>query len=161
MQTEKQRERLVELIKNADTDKNLGWYDLYDLCSEEGVCAGYFADYLMSNNVVVLPWKKGDTLYSVTRLVDGKLEPYQINVEEHKFKEIRYFIICENDNFLDSCWGKSLFADKEEAEKYAKNMAEELVLKAKEHLEEAENVLKERKEKPNENHTVYDDSRLS
>ena len=144
MQTEKQRERLVELIKNAKNDKNLCWYDLYDLCSEDGCCAEYFADYLIANNVVVLPWKKGDTLYSVTRLVDGKLEPYQINVEAHKFKEIRYFIICENDNFLDSCLGKSLFADKEEAEKYAKNMAEQLVLKAKEHLEKAENVLKER-----------------
>lgn len=132
MQTEKQRERLVELLDNLPNG---------ELLTKD------VADYLMSNNVVVLPWKKGDTLYSVTRLVDGKLEPYQINVEAHKFKEIRYFIICENDNFLDSCWGKSLFADKEEAEKYAKNMAEELVLKAKEHLEKAENVLKEREEK--------------
>ena len=57
MQTEKQRERLVELIKNAKNDKNLDWYDLYDLCSEDGCCAEYFADYLMSNNVVVLPCK--------------------------------------------------------------------------------------------------------
>ena len=79
--------------------------------------------------------------------MDGKLEPYQINLEEHTFKEIRYFIICENDNFLDSCWGKSLFADEEQAEKCAKNMAEELVLKAKKNLEEAENALKERKKK--------------
>lgn len=55
MQTEKQRERLVELIKNADTYENLGWYDLYDLCDKKGGCAEYFADYLMSNNVVVLP----------------------------------------------------------------------------------------------------------
>ena len=123
MQTEKQRERLVELLDKAfiECDDNYG-----------RPCTEQVADYLMSNNVVVLPWKKGDTLYSVTRLVDGKLEPYQINVEEHKFKEIRYFIICENDNFLDSCWGKSLFADKEEAEK----------------------VLKERK---NENHTMRND----
>jgi hypothetical protein len=137
MQTEKQRERLVELLKEADANpynrEITNFEDIMEM----------IADYLMSNNVVVLPWKKGDTLYSVTRLVDGKLEPYQINVEEHKFKEIRYFIICENDNFLDSCWGKSLFADKEEAEKYAKNMAEQLVLKAKEHLEKAENVLNE------------------
>ena len=59
MQTEKQRERLVELIKNAKNDKNLCWYDLYDLCSEDGYCAEYFADYLMSNNVVVLPCKEG------------------------------------------------------------------------------------------------------
>lgn len=137
MQTEKQRERLVELL---EAECGFSRYMTDDERREK------LADYLMSNNVVVLPWEKGDTLYSVTRLVDGKLEPYQINVEEHKFKEIRYFIICENDNFLDSCWGKSLFADKEEAEKYAKNMAEQLVLKAKEHLEKAQNVLKERKE---------------
>lgn len=140
MENEKQKERLVELLNAEISHLVLSDIDLVWTCER----INYLADYLMSNNVVVLPWKKGDTLYSVTRLVDGKLEPYQINVEAHKFKEIRYFIICESDNFLDSCWGKSLFADKEEAEKYAKNMAEELVLKAKEHLEKAENVLKER-----------------
>lgn len=128
MQTEKQRERLVELLNEATFGVNT--QTLADHLKKETIES--VAEYLMSNNVVVLPWKKGDTLYSVTRLVDGKLEPYQINVEEHKFKEIRYFIICENDNFLDSCWGKSLFADKEEAEK----------------------VLKERK---NENHTMRND----
>ena len=53
MQTEKQRERLVELIKNAKNDKNLCWYDLYDLCSEDGCCAEYFADYLIANGVTV------------------------------------------------------------------------------------------------------------
>ena len=63
MQTEKQRERLVELIKNAKNDKNLCWYDLYDLCSEDGCCAEYFADYLMSNNVMVLPCKVGDNVF--------------------------------------------------------------------------------------------------
>lgn len=67
MQTEKQRERLVELLKNADTDKNLGWYDLYDLCLEEGGCAEYFADYLMSNNVVVLPCKIGDKAFQIDK----------------------------------------------------------------------------------------------
>ena len=36
MENEKQRERWVELIKNAKNDKNLDWYDLYDLCSEDG-----------------------------------------------------------------------------------------------------------------------------
>lgn len=154
MQTEKQRERLVELITEFENNKIVRCpkyndptcegceYDLGDECDKTSI----LADHLIANNVMVLPWKKGDTLYSVTRLLDGKLEPYQINVEEHKFKEIRYFIICENDNFLDSCWGKSLFADKEEAEKYAKNMAEQLVLKAKEHVEEAEKVLKDIKE---------------
>lgn len=46
------RERLIELIKNADNDKNLGWYDLYDLCRGKG-CAEYFADYLLANGVTV------------------------------------------------------------------------------------------------------------
>lgn len=114
MQTEKQRKRLVELLLKCDKESEV--LDCFNERPKKTQSAELIADYLMSNNVVVLPWKKGDTLYSVTRLVDGKLEPYQINVEEHKFKEIRYFIICENDNFLDSCWGKSLFADKEEAE---------------------------------------------
>ena len=80
MQTEKQRKRLVELLDNLPNG---------ELLTKD------VADYLMSNNVVVLPWKKGDKLYSVTRLVDGKLEPYQINLEEHTFKEIRYFILCK------------------------------------------------------------------
>lgn len=120
MQTENQRERLVELLNEATFGVNT--QTLADHLKKETIES--VAEYLMSNNVVVLPWKKGDTLYSVTRLVDGKLEPYQINVEEHKFKEIRYFIICENDNFLDSCWGKSLFADKEEAEKVLKERKE-------------------------------------
>lgn len=46
------REKLVELIHNADNDKNLGWYDLYDLCREKG-CAEYFADYLIAHGVTV------------------------------------------------------------------------------------------------------------
>lgn len=66
MQTEKQRERLVDLIKNADNDKNLCWYDLYDLCDKKGGCAEYFADYLIANNVVVLPCKVGDTVWCLT-----------------------------------------------------------------------------------------------
>ena len=122
MQTEKQRERLVELLLKCDKESEV--LDCFNERPKKTQSAELIADYLISNNVVVLPWKKGDTLYSVTRLVDGKLEPYQINVEEHKFKEIRYFIICENDNFLDSCWGKSLFADKEEAEKVLKERKE-------------------------------------
>ena len=47
------REKLVELIHNADNDKNLGWYDLYDLTHEKTGCAEYFADYLMAHGVTV------------------------------------------------------------------------------------------------------------
>jgi hypothetical protein len=65
MQTEKQRERLVELIKNADSYENLRSYDLYDLVHDIGG-AEEFADYLMSNNVVVLPCKVGDKIFAVS-----------------------------------------------------------------------------------------------
>ena len=49
------REKLVELIQNADNDKNLGWYDLHDLCRGKG-CAEYFADYLIAHGVTVQEW---------------------------------------------------------------------------------------------------------
>ena len=49
MQTEKQRERLVELLDNLPNG---------ELLTKD------VADYLMSNNVVVLPCKVGDTVYS-------------------------------------------------------------------------------------------------
>ena len=49
------REKLVELVHNADNDKNLGWYDLYDLCCGKG-CAEYFADYLIAHGVTVQEW---------------------------------------------------------------------------------------------------------
>lgn len=45
------KEKLVGLIRNAHDDKNLGWYDLYDLTHETSGCAEYFAEYLLSNGV--------------------------------------------------------------------------------------------------------------
>ena len=47
------REKLVELILDAGNDKNLGWYDLYDLTHKRTGCAEYFADYLIANSVTV------------------------------------------------------------------------------------------------------------
>lgn len=48
MQTEKQRKRLVELIKSAEKDFSNTGKPILDI--EE-----YVADYLLANNVVVLP----------------------------------------------------------------------------------------------------------
>lgn len=55
MKTEKQMERLVELLDKAfiECDDNYG-----------RPCTEQVADYLMSNNVVVLPCKVGDTVHS-------------------------------------------------------------------------------------------------
>ena len=124
MQTEKQRERLVELIKNAKNDKNLCWYDLYDLCSEDGGCAEYFADYLMSNNVMVLPMKLGQTCFatysrmvdvdecrvsSLTQKADGS---FKIRLTKLRGKWV--FEITEDEI------GKQVFLSREEAENVLK-----------------------------------------
>ena len=50
------REKLVELILNADNDKNLGSYDLYELTHERTGLAEYFADYLIAHGVTVQEW---------------------------------------------------------------------------------------------------------
>lgn len=60
MQTEKQRERLVELLNEAKFGVNK--HTLADHLMSfavEGI-----ADYLMSNNVVVLPMKLGQTCFA-------------------------------------------------------------------------------------------------
>ena len=54
------KEKLVELILNADNDKNLGWYDLYDLTHEKTGCAEYFSDYLIAHGVTVQEWISTD-----------------------------------------------------------------------------------------------------
>ena len=120
MQTEKQRERLVELIKNADNDKNLGWYDLYDLCDKKGGCAEYFADYLIANNVVVTPMKLGQSCFnpcsyrndvdecrvsSITQKVDGT---FKIRLTNLRGKWV--FEITEDEI------GKQVFLSRAEAE---------------------------------------------
>lgn len=64
MQTEKHRERLIELIKKSRRE----WLEKeYDHETEKSVDE-YVADYLMSNNVVVLPCRVGDIVYEIERL---------------------------------------------------------------------------------------------
>lgn len=130
MQTEKQRERLVELIKNADTDDNLGWYDLYDLCSEDGGCAEYFADYLMSNNVVVLPCKVGDNVFF---LHYGEIcEATVVNVEYNYYTNPQEWVTVEYRSEaigtnryktrIDLMFGKTVFLSRAEAEAKLREM---------------------------------------
>lgn len=52
--------KLVELILNADNDKNLGSYDLYELTHERTGCAEYFADYLIAHGVTLQEWISTD-----------------------------------------------------------------------------------------------------
>ena len=61
MQTEKQRERLVELLKET-------FEYTRGTCIDFDEAAEINADYLMSNNVVVLPCAVGDIVYEIERL---------------------------------------------------------------------------------------------
>lgn len=58
MQNEKQRERLVELIKSAEKDFSNTGKPILDI--EE-----YVADYLLANNVVALPCAVNDTVWYI------------------------------------------------------------------------------------------------
>ena len=110
------RERLIELIKNADNDKNLWWYDLYDLTHEGSGCAGYFADYLLANGVIVLPCKVGDDIYRVGK---GEIWEWQIAMAYIHPDETVYVDDSENE-FTEKDIGKTVFLTKEEAEKALK-----------------------------------------
>lgn len=124
METEKQRERLVELIRNAENDKNLGWYDLYDLCEERNDCAEYFADYLIANNVVVLPLKVGDNVFF---LHYGEIcEATVVNVEYNYYTNPQEWVTVEYRSEtigtnrykarIDLMFGKTVFLSRAEAE---------------------------------------------
>ena len=57
MQTEKQRERLVELLRKADENTSNKMITDYEDAIKDN------ADYLIANNVVVLPMKLGQICY--------------------------------------------------------------------------------------------------
>lgn len=120
MQTEKQRERLVELlneakrrIKNLDTS-----YPDY----EEAV------DYLMSNNVVVLPLKVGSTIYRLDLLNDKIIDWTIARIDIYE-DEVVYCDDCFNV-FTDEEFGvrEGVFLTLEEAE----NALNEKMLEEKE-----------------------------
>ena len=109
MENEKQRERLVELlnevkrrIKNLDTS-----YPDYD----EAV------DYLMSNNVVVLPLKVGDRIYRLD-VLNNKIIDWTIARIDIYEDEVVYCDDCFNV-FTDEEFGviEGVFLTLEEAEK--------------------------------------------
>lgn len=116
------RDRLIELIRNADNDKNLGWYDLYDLCRGKG-CAEYFADYLLANGVIVPPVSIGDSLWDIhyNKPREWKVvylgfngEEWHINV--HWSNKDRFLTKEVDGKYLD----RPFFRTKEEAEQALK-----------------------------------------
>lgn len=131
MQTEKQRERLVELIKSAEKEFSNTGKPILDI--EE-----YVADYLMSNNVVVLPCKVGDTVYSFSAdfgvvlpyLVgtlnigymgkSGVYYSYEANCHDPETDELLDEIDFESEDI-----GKTVFLSREKAENVLKERKNE------------------------------------
>lgn len=131
MQTEKQRERLVELLNEATFGVNV--HTLADHLSRETI--EKVADYLMSNNVVVLPCKVGDTVHSFSDDF-GVVLPYLVGTLNigHMGKSGVYYSYeanCsdpETDELLDEIdfesedIGKTVFLSMEEAEAKLREM---------------------------------------
>ena len=120
MQTENQRERLVELLNEATFGVNT--QTLADHLKKETI--ERVAEYLMANNVVVLPLKVGDRIYRLdvlnNKIIDWTIARIDIYDEE--------IVYCD-DSF-------NVFTDEEFGVRGGVFLT----------LEEAENAQKERKE---------------
>jgi hypothetical protein len=126
-----QKKRLVDLIKKSRRE----WLEKeYDNETEKSVDE-YVADYLMSNNVVVLPCKVGDTVYSFSTdfgvvlpyLVgtlnigymgkSGVYYSYEANCHEPETDELLDEIDFDSEDI-----GKTVFLSREEAEAKLREM---------------------------------------
>jgi hypothetical protein len=126
MQTEKQRERLVELLNEATFGVNT--QTLADHLHKETI--ERVADYLIANNVVVLPCKVGDNVFF---LHYGEIcEATVVNVEYNYYTTPKEWITVEYRSQaigtnryktrIDLMWGKTVFLTREEAEEKVKEM---------------------------------------
>ena len=130
---EKQRERLVELLNEATFGVNK--HTLADHLEKETI--ERVADYLLANNVVVLPCKVGDTVHSFSAdfgvvlpyLVgtlnigymgkSGVYYSYEANCSDPEIDELLDEIDFESEDI-----GKTVFLSREEAENALKERKE-------------------------------------
>ena len=89
MQTEKQMERLVELLKKADENASNKMITDYEDAIKDN------ADYLIANNVVVLPLKVGDRIYRLD-LLNNKIIDWTIARIDIYEDEVVYCDDCFN-----------------------------------------------------------------
>lgn len=82
----------------------------------------FIANYLISNNVVRLPCKAGDTLYVISQMKDKRVLPF-INEYEATYIHVgkrKCKVYHEQDGFikifLQDNFGKTVFLTREEAE---------------------------------------------
>ena len=121
------RERLIELLKNAPQDVlpmclNLIDFDCRGIVCND--CYGKFADYLLSNGIIVPPIKKvGEKLYF--HQFDNEFKKVVVEGEIIKIANgEREYVVKLKDGrkltFLISFFGKTVFLTKEEAEQALK-----------------------------------------
>ena len=118
------RDRLIELIVNADT------HDSYEcrLCTKKDVScircdAEKFADYLLANDVIVPPCKVGDTVYypsgSFDRIFEKTVDEILISENE---SDVGCYIHFASTYMPFENIGKTVFLTKEEAEEKLNEM---------------------------------------
>lgn len=116
MQTEKQRERLVELLKET-------FEYTRGTCIDFDEAAEINADYLMSNNVVVLPCKAGDIIYIIGEIT-GQIVYDIIHHIMYNGKE--FCLVTESGVLVlvEQQLGKTVFLSRAEAENVLKERKE-------------------------------------
>ena len=113
MQTEKQRERLVELIKNSGVS-----FCNFSVGNYEEEAKKKLSDYLIANNVVVLPCVVGQTVWCIYNYA----KPKEFQVSVLSMSENHYSFTIEANKGLFKHYydkdvvGKWVFFTKEEAE---------------------------------------------
>ena len=129
---ENQRERLVELLEEFNTNERVRCphyekptcegceYDLADDCDRTAI----LADYLLANNVVVLPCVVGQTVWCIYNY--EKPKEFQVSVLSMSENHYSFTIEANKGVFKHYCdkdaVGKWVFFTKEEAEAKLKEM---------------------------------------
>ncbi len=129
MMANEMRDRLVELILNADN------YDsfeckLCDKCDDACDCcyAEKIADYLLDDGWIRPPCKVGDTLYAISQMKDKRILPFVNKYEATSIKlgKRKCVVYHEVDGYIklfkQEDFGKTVFLTKEEAEQKLKEM---------------------------------------
>lgn len=120
MQTENQRERLVELLLKCDKESEV--LDCFNGRPTKKQSADIIADYLMSNNVVVLPCVVGQTVWCIYNY--EKPKEFQVSVLSMSENHYSFTIEANKGVFKHYCdkdaVGKWVFFTKEEAENVLK-----------------------------------------
>ncbi len=129
MTTDKQRERLVELLVEASSEAGKHFRETTKKVLAE---KGRFnskedidrrniyeieADYLLANGVIVPPVKYGDKLYIITEVSKTIVETIVIGVWIY---EESFTVLTIHGNILNDSFGKTVFPTKEEAEQALK-----------------------------------------